>query len=217
MLKKIIALEGSDGSGKGQIAAMIRKHAMKAGVLTEVIDKGDVELTEKLTAIINIANIQSVELSFEWDKQPHVLCRIAREIVRYRQAQMSSAQLVILDRYLMSTMAHAFSLGVEENSNLVKELILICGAQRRVDGVVHCWVPFEVGWERVSRDLGRSRFRLSRKEAKGESHNQLLYDNLERIIEQNEFGWIIHRVENTGSLRDMDELVKNELLDKLLS
>lgn len=168
----VLALEGSDGSGKSSLAVFIKKFCDERSISCELLgrveSKSDLP-TEKISELLRW-NLSS-EDSAGFVPYCEILLRIARERQRLRMVELSTASVILLDRFTVSAASRALIDDVYDTNieNLLSDLAEAAGLR----ATIFCECPFDVSWERVQRrqEVGVA---LSPKELLGATYNSKL-------------------------------------------
>jgi thymidylate kinase len=143
MKKIVVAIEGTDGSGKSSLARFLRDLCVSHGQRCARIGRRSGFTSPTVAKITGLLGHEGMNLT----PQASVFLRVAREFQRAHLAAAAGARIVVLDRFVLSALALARLNGQEPEvlAPILKEIILRADLHATI--FVSC--PFDVAWHRV--------------------------------------------------------------------
>jgi len=172
-----VSVEGPDGAGKSVVIDELLDFAYELGIPAIRIDKRSSPLMCGLSDLIALSGVAEDGLKEFWLKDANVYARMARDLLKAEWALNDQAYIVVLDRFILSTVAHAMTM--ESSADLAREVKEFAHRVHRMfDGrhtIFLCCVPFDICWTRI-KNRGQP---LSKKELRGpafmEHHYEMTY------------------------------------------
>ena len=196
MARSIVSIEGGDGSGKGTVIKSLQECLQERGVTTEVIGRDRDSAGELVGGITDL---------FKTCRPPErspadFFLRIAREWERIDRAHASGADIVILDRGLLSIASRlsVFRVDIQNAFAVLTELF----RHSKVDGTVFCHCPFEIAWGRVQERAVSGEKALSHKELLGTEVNKALFDAMAVEFSLGRLTGHQFRIDTGGTMQD---------------
>ena len=210
-MKTVICIEGADGSGKSTLAKLLIGECQSRGLRCQVIGRR----TEDSSADIGRITALSQELDKEAPPEAGFHLRIAREYMRAEECRRSEADVVVLDRFVLSVLSRIRTDGTKVQPYIehLKDIV----RRANLAATVFCDCPFETAWKRVTDEVQTGgRAALSPKEAKGEQYLRLLHESMSTDFEN--LTWIgakhsIATFTGVQASRDRCKLVIEETLN----
>ena len=199
-----VAVEGSDGSGKSSVIAHLSALARERRLTTEVIGRKGDYATRSVNAMTSLLSI---------DLQTNAECRVrlARAWQRADQAARSPADIVLIDRFVVSDLARIQPLA-EADPSIGRELHEIFQFSL-VAATLRCECPFDLSWTRT---LTRGAAHLSKKELRGYDYNLALSTRAESIFYDGRLTGHRYQVDTAQDLDDTKRKLA-VMLDVLLT
>ena len=178
-MKTVICIEGADGSGKSTLAKLLIGECQSVGLRCQVIGRRTADSSPDIGRITALS--QELDRDAPPDAGFHL--RIAREYLRAEACRQSDANVVILDRFILSVLSRMRTDGTNAESYL--EHLRAIARRAELAATIFCECPFETAWQRVNEEVQRGRrLALSPKEAKGESYLRLLHNSMRDDFEK---------------------------------
>ena len=170
-MKTVICIEGADGSGKSTLAKLLIGECESRGLRCQIIGRRSEDSSPDIGRITSLS--QDLDSGAPPEAAFHL--RIAREYLRTEECRRSEADVVILDRFILSVLSRLRTDGTktEQYMDHLKDI----ARRAQLAATIFCDCPFEIAWQRVNEEVedGR-RVTLSPKEAKGEPYLRQLHD-----------------------------------------
>ncbi|ORW26212.1 hypothetical protein AWC18_01395 [Mycolicibacter nonchromogenicus] len=166
----VVAVEGYDGAGKTTLTRGLREAFESRGLSAIEVGRGAANSNaaiSTLTDLIKLSDGGEVPL----DPSADVFVRLARTHERIKLILETSAELIILDRFV----AYDLSRLDEQIRDSHKELFDLALKRFQLDLTIFLNAPFDLLWNRV---LSRGVATMSAKEKRGIDHNRIGYDSL---------------------------------------
>lgn len=206
----IVALEGGDGTGKGTISKYVQELSHEAGLTCSIIGRYFKDSDETIAGITQLLQTSGKSSSSsKLTAQADVLLRAGREFQRAYLARNNTADVVILDRFVLSTAARARINQV--NSSELDNLFLQLVEFTDLRATLLCKCPFDIAWKRVVERSERENRPLSPKELLGENYNRMLFSFLEEEFSRGVITgeqWI---VDTSLALEDSLQITKSHI------
>lgn len=177
-MKTVICIEGADGSGKSTLAKLLIGECESRGLRWQLIGRKAEDSSPDIAKITSL----SQELDKGAPPEAGFHLRIAREHLRAEECRRSDADIVILDRFILSVLSRVRTDGTDAEPYIGH----LKAVMRQADlaATVFCQCPFEVAWRRVNDEVkSGGRASLSPKEAKGEQYLRRLHDAMKNDFE----------------------------------
>ena len=178
-MKTVICIEGADGSGKSTLAKLLISECESRGLRCQVIGRKAEDSSP------NIARITTLSQELDKDAPPDAgfHLRIAREYLRAEECRRSDAEVVILDRFVLSVLSRIRADGT--NAGQYIEHLRAIVTQAALDVTIFCDCPFETAWMRLNKAVeSGQRASFSPKEAKGASYLRELHETMKKDFSQ---------------------------------
>ena len=178
-MKTVICIEGADGSGKSTLAKLLIGECESQGLRCQVIGRKAEDSSP------DIARITALSQELDRDAPPEAgfHLRIAREYLRAEACRQSDANVVILDRFILSVLSRLRTDGTDAEPYI--EHLKAIARRAELAATIFCECPFEIAWQRVNEEVQRGRrLALSPKEAKGEAYLRLLHNSMQLDFEK---------------------------------
>lgn len=181
--KFVIALEGGDGSGKGQVRTWIEDYCHSHNVEVAFIDRSGVRADSKVASLTRfLQDHEFEERDDEESQKVDIHTRIAREYLRSQVANALTADMIVLDRFVLSIRARIAAAGIHVPGadEAFLDLVKLVG----LSATILCDCDSSKSWERV---IARAASEgLSPKERRGEAFNRRLTQFLRMQFEEGE-------------------------------
>ena len=185
-MKIVICIEGADGSGKSRLSEELVKLCSERGLTSRVIGRKAVDATPAIGAITALSQDRRQTHKID-SPDADIHLRLAREHLRAEECGRSSADIVVLDRFVLSVLSRV-RINCLDDERLVSQLRGIA-AKAELGATLYCECPFEVAWSRVTASVeSGERESLSPKEERGPEYLRALHDIMKDDF--NELDWI---------------------------
>lgn len=199
----VLAVEGGDGTGKTTLANSLKEICGYQGYRCQVIGK---TIANSNQAVANITQLiregKDTNSNSRLTPEADIYLRIAREYERVSLAQSSDADIVLFDRFVVSTMSWAYMADLHQRG--IKQILINLATQVELKATIFCSCPFELAWERVMERARLDVQALSPKEKRGHEYNRNLFRYLKQEFDLGEI------TEERLELDTTDALVKNK-------
>lgn len=210
----VICIEGSDGSGKSTVCRLIQEECLDRGLTCQVVGRVGESASSYVRDLTNLTKeLAQDRNAFVVEADFHL--RLARECLRAAECRKSPADIVVLDRFVLSVLSRIRIDGVQ--SELYLPHLREITSRADLVATVFCMCPFELAWSRVRNDVGIGvRATLSPKEARGEEYLRRLSEAMSHDFTQ--LDWIGERVPiaTDSTSEETASQIRTLLFEKLL-
>lgn len=188
-MKRVVAVEGPDGSGKTHLIDSLRALADERQIPFTVIDRKSASVPASVRDITRMLRRGLVAGSDGLPPRADIGLRLAREAVRATMAASVPDGLVIFDRFVISVASRLTILPpwVDEGNSLaaseVAAITLLLGRVSQIAGLagtLYCRCSFETSWGRTT--ARGAQLGLSPKEALGVELNRAIACEMDRLV-----------------------------------
>jgi thymidylate kinase len=204
-MKIVLALEGIDGAGKSTLADFTRRLCEQQGQPLTAVGRRAATASPLVGRLTRLLQEETAALTPRAD----VFLRIAREYQRASLAALVPEGVVVLDRFVLSTLALA------RVRNLAIDAVLPILEDVAARGHLFATVFVKCPWEEAWRRAGERKDEPAPRGDGRQSFERKMAELLEKdfragILTRNQ--WL---VDNTGSLEDAEQQVAGYLLPYL--
>lgn len=213
-MKIVICIEGADGSGKSRLSAELVELCDQRGLTSKVIGRKAADATPAIGAITALT--QDLLRKHQVDSpEADIHLRLAREHLRAEECRRSSADIVVLDRFVLSVLSRV-RVNRLADERLVSQLCDIA-VKAELQATLYCECPFEVAWSRVMASVeSGERESLSPKEERGPEYLRELHEIMRADF--NGLAWIGRKYAiNTASGIEVMRHQLFEVFDRMAS
>lgn len=212
-MKLVICIEGADGSGKSRLSDELVRQCEQHGLTSQVIGRKALDATPAIGAITALTQDLPRKHKLE-SPDADIHLRLAREHLRAEACLQSTANIIILDRFVLSVLSRIRVGGLPDEC-LVSQLRDIA-AKARLGATLYCDCPFEVAWSRVTASVASGeRESLSPKEERGTDYLSALHNSMRADFDR--LDWIGDKYSvDTSQGTDLMERELAVVIDKIL-
>lgn len=172
----IIAIDGFDGSGKTTLARGLVAELNGRRQTCQILGRREADSNATIAALTSLVLASDGDSSpLSPDGSAHV--RLARLYERAAMARKSSADVVLLDRWIPSDLSRL-------PHGVVAQYLDMFRVAHRAAGVhltLRLCLDFDTAWSRIA---SRPQVDLSPAERRGRAHNRVLFDRLATVWDQ---------------------------------
>jgi thymidylate kinase len=179
-VKIALAIEGGDGTGKTTLAHTLQVVCQQQGFTCQIVGKKAHNASQAIANITNLIQMgkMAVNPNNQLYTETDVYLRIAREYQRAIWAKNCDADIIIFDRFIISTMSWAYLAALRQQE--IKQTLLNIADDVRLKATFFCTCPFEIAWQRVMDRAKQGIQALSPKELRGKAYNKILFQHLKQ-------------------------------------
>jgi len=204
-MKKIICIEGADGSGKSSLAKTIIEETTKRGLSSRVIGRRGADGGPFIGRITSLCQDLAENGTASITKADFHL-RLGREYLRANECLSAKADVVILDRFVLSVLSRIRVDGNDARCFIphLRDIVSVSG----LTATIYCNCAFNTAWTRVGKDVeSGKRVGLTPKERRGRPYLKKLHEAMSDDFSKLKWLPSRHRIDTDKGFGKMKEQV----------
>lgn len=204
-MKKIICIEGADGSGKSSLAKTIIEECTRRGLTSRIIGRRVEDGGPFIGRVTSICQ-ELAEAGAASVTEADFHLRLGREYLRANECRRAKADVVILDRFVLSVLSRMRVDGNDARRFIphLRDIVSVSG----LTATIYCNCAFDTAWKRVAKDVeSGKRDGLTPKERRGRTYLKKLHEAMRDDFSRLKWLPVRHPIDTDKGIDKMKEQV----------